>query len=196
MERVNVVEDPKIRFVKGFLSPEECDQIVDGARATLTPAVVFQSEFGRVGYSDVVNHRQTSLVMPEHIHRLIAAVTGLPAGAIDQIGVINSYRPGEIFAAHNDALTGNAPGVLEELQRAGQRLVSFLIYLNDDYEGGETAFPNLKMHFKGRKGDALYWSNVDAKGEPHPLAFHAGLAPTCGEKWTLAQMIRTKVRSA
>ena len=51
------------------------------------------------------------------------------------------------------------------------------------------------MKIKGRKGDALYWVNVDATGQPHPKTVHAGLAPTKGEKWLLTQLIRNKVRA-
>ena len=32
-----------------------------------------------------------------------------------------------------------------EIARNGQRLITFILYLNDDYEGGETAFPKLGL---------------------------------------------------
>jgi prolyl 4-hydroxylase len=196
MERVNVAEDPKIRFVKGFLAPEACDRIIEKARQRTAPAQVYNLTIGENAPDQTVNHSQANLLLPPDVQQQISEATGLPAGAVDEFGVVNHYRPGETFSIHSDALVGDAPGVVEELRLRGQRLVSFLIYLNDDYEAGETAFPRLNMHIKGRKGDALYWANVDGQGRQHPLAFHGGLPTTHGEKWTLALMIRNKVRSA
>ena len=67
-----------------------------------------------------------------------------------------------------------------------------LVYLNQGFEGGETDFPLLDLKFKGRKGDALMFSNVDASGAPDRRMFHAGLPPTAGEKWLLSQWVRDR----
>jgi prolyl 4-hydroxylase len=66
------------------------------------------------------------------------------------------------------------------------------MYLNDDYEGGETDFPALGLRHRGRKGDALLWANVDRVGDPDRRTLHAGLAATRGEKWLLSQWIRDR----
>ena len=72
----------------------------------------------------------------------------------------------------------------------GQRTETFLIYLNDDYSGGETHFPELGLSHVGARGDALVFSNVDAAGKPDDATRHAGLPPTSGEKWLFSQWIR------
>ena len=77
----------------------------------------------------------------------------------------------------------------QELRR-GQRIVTFLLYLNEGFAGGETDFPDAGLRFKGKTGDAIFWANVDALGQPEPLTRHAGLPPTSGEKWILSQWIR------
>ena len=69
-------------------------------------------------------------------------------------------------------------------------MVTFLLYLNDDYEGGETCFPRISWQHKGRKGDAMFFWNVDAQGQPDPKTLHEGSAPTKGEKWVLSQWIQ------
>lgn len=69
---------------------------------------------------------------------------------------------------------------------------TFLIYLNEEYEGGETAFPAIGLRYRGRAGDALFWANLDQQQLPDPLTLHAGLPPTSGEKWVFSQWIRER----
>jgi len=78
------------------------------------------------------------------------------------------------------------------LQRGGQRVATFLVYLNDGYEGGETSFPRLDYRFKGATGDALVFANVEPNGAPDPRTMHAGTPTTRGEKWLLSQWIRDR----
>ena len=56
------------------------------------------------------------------------------------------YQEGEHFGLHTDAILG---------RNEGFRQLSGLIYLNDDYEGGETEFPRQGIKFKGSAGDLL-----------------------------------------
>jgi hypothetical protein len=82
-----------------------------------------------------------------------------------------------------------------QIAEAGQRVVTFIIYLNDDYQGGETHFPRLGLSHRGRAGDALYFANTGPDGAPDPRTLHAGLPPTAGEKWLFSQWIRNRSRS-
>jgi prolyl 4-hydroxylase len=68
-----------------------------------------------------------------------------------------------------------------------------LVYLNEDYEGGATAFPALGRGFKGGKGDALVFWNLTPEGAPDYRTRHIGTAPTRGEKWLFSQWIRIPV---
>ena len=70
---------------------------------------------------------------------------------------------------------------------------TFLLYLNDGYEGGETDFPSAGLSFKASTGDALFFANVTREGRPDPLGLHAGRPPLSGEKWILSQWIRDRV---
>jgi hypothetical protein len=81
---------------------------------------------------------------------------------------------------------------LQASEREGQRIVSFFVYLNDEYEGGETDFPDLGIRHRGSKGEALYFSNVAESGAPDPRTVHAGSRVTIGDKWLLTQWIRNK----
>ncbi len=51
----------------------------------------------------------------------------------------------------------------ETLAAFGQRIATFLIYLNEGYEGGETSFPRIGLNYRAEQGDALFFANVDAR---------------------------------
>ena len=95
-------------------------------------------------------------------------------------------------AQHFDYLDPNEPAYAAELAARGQRTHTFLVYLNDDFTGGETSFPRLGLAHTGKPGDALVFANVDASGAPDEKTMHAGLPPTSGEKWVFSQWIREK----
>jgi hypothetical protein len=105
------------------------------------------------------------------------------------------YRPGETFAEHYDYLNPDEPAYARELAVRGQRTDTFLIYLNDDFAGGETHVPDLGISHTGATGDALWFSNVDADGDPDDATRHAGLPPVTGEKWLFSEWIRALPRS-
>jgi prolyl 4-hydroxylase len=67
-----------------------------------------------------------------------------------------------------------------------------LVYLSDDYEGGETSFPHTGLSFRGRAGDALLFRNAGADGRPDPLSLHAGLPVTRGTKYLASRWIRAE----
>jgi prolyl 4-hydroxylase len=100
------------------------------------------------------------------------------------------YEPGEEFLPHFDFLDVSQPGPAKDVAGRGQRVLTFLIALNDDYDGGETEFPEIGKRWKGRKGSGLFFWNVEPDGTPDRLTRHAGLPPTRGEKWLLSQWIR------
>ncbi len=54
----------------------------------------------------------------------------------------------------------------------GRRVATCLTWLNEDYEGGETAFPEIGWKHRGKTGDAMLFLNVttpDRKPDPTAL---------------------------
>ena len=117
------------------------------------------------------------------IHDRIARATAVPVEHFEVAKLLH-YDPGEVFLRHSDFLK---PGMEEEIEARGQRVARFLLYLNDDYDGGETEFTEVGFKFKARKGDALLFS-----GNPDPMSMHAGLPTSRGEKWVLSLWLRGK----
>ena len=72
----------------------------------------------------------------------------------------------------------------------GLRLKSIIIYLNDDFEGGETAFTKLDLKIKPETGKLLIWENVHENRKLNRDTLHAGLSVTKGTKYVLITWLR------
>jgi hypothetical protein len=71
-------------------------------------------------------------------------------------------------------------------------MITFLLYLNDDYDGGETTFPELGIVHRGAVGGGLYFINAHADLTPNRRMLHTGSPPVQGEKWVVSQFIVSK----
>lgn len=138
---------------------------------------------------------QFGLIENDFIHLLLqermSKACGVSQTQMEGMSVFH-YRPGEEFSVHADYFDPAQALGQAEITRHGQRNISFLIYLNDDYEAGETEFPELGIKHKGKAGEALYFVNVKPDGSPDIRTRHAGTAPTKGEKWILSQYVRDR----
>jgi prolyl 4-hydroxylase len=67
-----------------------------------------------------------------------------------------------------------------------------IVWLNQDYDGGETMFMKTGTKLRGRTGDALLFRNALADGARDPDAAHAGLPVTRGEKLIASRWIRAR----
>jgi hypothetical protein len=193
--RTVICEDPKIRTVQGFAGPEVCAWLIRRAQPALTRARIYGQDDAKARVNPERTNRETAFnlvgldVVMLMLRARMGAVMSLPPQAMEPMTVLN-YAPGEEFLRHFDFLDPDAPGFSEEIAGSGQRIATFLLYLNDDFEGGETEFPLLGIRHRGQLGDALYFANIDADRAPHRKTLHAGLPPTRGEKWLMSQWVR------
>ena len=74
------------------------------------------------------------------VRNRIANSAGLPLESLESASILH-YSPGEEFSPHYDFLDTSVPGFAQEVAAKGQRVATFLVYLNEDYAGGETEFP-------------------------------------------------------
>jgi prolyl 4-hydroxylase len=188
-----VFASPRISVIEGFASPAECDWIIARARPHLHRALVYNPADG----GSFTQGARTNSSIEFGIARADVVIMGLRLRVQTVTGIrrlelssVLHYLPGQEFKPHFDFLDTAVPGYARDVERSGQRVATFLIYLNDDYEGGETEFTKLDWRYKGRKGDALFFWNVSADDEPDLSTMHAGVPTTKGEKWLFSQWLR------
>jgi hypothetical protein len=195
-ERRSLCDGPRIRVIDGFATPPECRWLIERARARLKPAVVFDAD-GTPKFDPGRSNTATEFLVPdmdvvlELIRARISSATKVPLPVFEPTQIFR-YAVGQEFKRHHDFLDPGNPAHHEQLRSGGQRIATFLIYLNDGFQGGETEFPAIDIRNRGRVGDAIFWANLDVAGQPDPLTVHAGLPPTSGEKWVLSQWVRDR----
>lgn len=185
-----VCEDPRVRTVQGLVPPSLCSALIDMARSGLRPAKRFAPDGvpremeGRTNTAAILARSSDAV---RFVQARIALATGLPVEAMEGPQVLR-YEVGQEFQPHHDFLPPKISAV------KGQRLLTAIVYLNDDFEGGETDFPLLKLRLRAPAGDAIYFANVK-QGALDARTLHAGLPPTRGEKWVLSQWIRDRAQA-
>jgi prolyl 4-hydroxylase len=191
-----VVERPQIGMAEAFLSARECDWLIGRAAPLQTRALVYDPVSGRAAEDDVRSNTLATFTILTLdlplllIRERIANTMGVPVAHFERTSVFR-YRPGQEFSSHADYLSPS-PQLNDEIAQWGQRPLTFLVYLNDAFEAGETHFLDIDQKFRGRAGEALFFRNADASGAPDLQTTHAGVAPASGEKWLLSQFIRSK----
>lgn len=190
-----VFDSPRISIVEGFASTQMCTWMIDQARPRAGRALVYDAARGGGRAEEARNNSSVSFNIAQSNIQLmilrarVAATANVALAGLESSAVLH-YAPGQRFEPHVDFLDPAEPGYAADLTAHGQRIATFLLYLNEDYEDGETEFPMLDWRYKGRSGDALLFWNVTSSGAPDQRTLHAGLPPTSGEKWLLSQWIR------
>ena len=182
-----VCEAPKVVRFSGFFTAAECAYLSEAAGPLFEPAPTVDERTGRL----IMNPVRTSdtAVFPwvaenpavHALNRRIAAASATGPEQGEPLQVLR-YRPGQQYKPHIDAI----PGL------DNQRVLTMLVYLNQDFQGGETRFLNSGLTLSGRTGDAILFENVDAAGRPDPDAVHAGLPVTTGVKFLASRWIRQR----
>ena len=129
------------------------------------------------------NYGSNTLV--DNIYHRVSDIVNLPIENIEPIQV-NRYCEGQYFLPHFDFL----PHELI-VDTGGQRLFTFLLYLNSDFIGGQTRFPNIDVIIQPNTGQALAWRNClsDSNLIDHNF-LHESMPVSSGEKWILVAWIR------
>jgi len=182
-----VCERPHIVRFATLFSPAECRYLAEAAAPMLEPSVVVDNATGRQVRDPVRTSDGIGFTLPlenpavHALNRRIAAASGTAVAQGEPLQVLR-YRPGDQYRTHFDAIPGFA----------NQRVMTMLVWLNGDYEGGGTRFPTPDLSLKGEAGDAILFRNAGADGRRDPDAAHAGLPVTRGEKLIASRWIRAR----
>ena len=188
---------PRIFVARNFASPAICDRLIELARPRLKAAKTYDPKSGASQYESGRTNSDCHLILPYSdlilalVRARISALIRMPVPFFETPTILH-YEPGETFSPHHDYLDDAEPGFAQEVTQNGQRVLTFLLYLNEGFDGGETEFPLAGIRCKGNKGDAVCFWNVLPDGSPDRQTMHAGLPPTSGEKWLLSQWVRGK----
>jgi prolyl 4-hydroxylase len=183
---------PRVIVFGGLLSDEECEEMIDLARARLVRSQTVQTSTG----GNEVNDARTSEGMffqrgenalCARIEARIAALLEWPLENGEGLQVLR-YRPGAEYKPHYDYFDPVQAGTPTILKRGGQRVASLVCYLNTPTQGGATVFPDVQLDVMPVRGNAVFFSY----DRPHPmtLSLHGGAPVIEGEKWVTTKWLR------
>lgn len=189
--------EPRIAVFPRFVNDTVCAWLIDRARGRLERARVYDAhrradyvDESRTNSSAVFNLMEADLVQIM-VQARMAVACGQPMNHMEASTVLH-YAVGETIGHHYDFVDPSHPDYAVEVRTSGNRVVTFLVYLNDDYDGGETEFPRVGVSHRGTRGEGLYFVNTLPDGQPNVLTLHTGRAPTRGEKWVFSQFVRNR----
>ena len=181
-----------LREYEGFLDKYSCDKIITLGEQGMQRAAILGSEDNGYRVADTMFF-DPYLKSLKRIREVVAKQIGLPVENQEHMSIIR-YKDIErgVFKPHYDTFFPEADYYQKEMQKGGQRVKTCLIYLNEDFEGGETDFPNMGIRIKPTIGKLAIWDNVDSNGEIIVESLHEGMQVTKGTKYLLSIWVRER----
>jgi prolyl 4-hydroxylase len=178
---------PNIIVLGNVLSLSECEQLIGLARpkleksTTTDPSTGLNREFERrTSRSAKFEPCESPLI--SCIENRLANLAGIDVDNAEGLQV-SHYALGEEYAPHFDFFPLGSASITDTVKKHGQRIATFLVYLNKVEDGGETVFPDLAFTVSAKQGGAVFFSYFDEYNNPDLRTLHAGAPILDGEKW-------------
>lgn len=204
-EAIPLSWEPRAFLYKNFLSHEECEHMKKLAQPTLKKSFVVNRDTGKSFDSNVRTSHGTFLARGQdpivaRIERRIAKATHIPEENGEGMQILR-YKDGQKYEPHLDYFFDEWN---KSPEKGGQRIATFLSYLETVEEGGETVFPEAVekpeygpdersecgrkgLSVKPVKGDAVLFFSVTTAGKEDPRSSHGSCPVIKGTKWSAAK---------
>jgi prolyl 4-hydroxylase len=184
----------KITKYKNFLTKEECQAVINTGKPIITNTTVIGSEHDGSGkkyrIADGVFVYQNEYELIDEITKKISTLSKYPIENQEAFHII-CYPPGGYYVQHHDFFhPANTDEYNNEIKRGGQRAETWLLYLNDDFEGGETRFPREHEVIVPEAGMLIHWNNLLETGGLNYDSLHSGEPIISGQKWAATIWVR------
>ncbi|CAN1141398.1 Probable prolyl 4-hydroxylase 9 [Linum perenne] len=200
---------PRAVYFPNFATMEQCNAIIELAKPLLGPSLLAlrkgetaeNTNGTRTSSGTFVYASDDETGTIASIERKIARATMIPTTYGEPFNVLR-YEIGQKYDCHLDAFNPNEYGPQES-----QRVASFLLYLTNVEEGGETMFPYengtripgydykqcIGLKVKPRQGDGLLFYNVFPNTTIDRKSLHGSCPVIKGEKWVATKWIRDQL---
>ena len=163
---------PPIFCVDNFLSPFECQFLIEAAQDSFGPAPVVGKGSGEISPSRTSSTCYLAREdLPDYL-RKVSLLTGKPVEHCE-LPQVGRYYPTQQYLQHFDAFDLSNEDGRRFASNGGQRTVTVLVYLNDVLQGGATSFPALNLDVQPRQGMALVFFPATVDGLLDKMALHA-----------------------
>lgn len=187
---------PRIVVLGNVLSDEECDALAaySDQRMERSPVVAdgdgsMQLHVHRTSSGAMLQRGETELIIRVEVR--LAMLANWPVDRGEGMQVLR-YEPGHEYRSHFDWFDADAAGPRRHMERGGQRLGTFVLYLSDVEQGGGTTFPAVGLEVQPQKGGGVFFINTDATLAPDRRTLHAGSPVVKGVKFVANKWLRER----
>jgi prolyl 4-hydroxylase len=183
------VPDIQIYVYQDFLSPSDCQKLIDKIDAHAVPSTLYKG-------TEQPGFRTSSSC---HLNRWDPDVARIEAKMTKVLGIDNNYAEtmqgqrymqGQEFKAHHDFFHTSQDYWEKEGPTGGQRTWTAMIFLNSVEEGGATEFPHIKIGVRPQAGTMLMWNNMSLDGSMNYKTLHTGTPVKAGVKHIITKWYR------
>eukprot|EP00798_Chlamydomonas_sp_ICE-L_P012778 gene12778-16035_t len=199
-EVIHLSWNPRAFLLKGFLSEEECDHIIETAKPNLGEP---SSEGKHTGSMALITTKHDEIIAK--IENRVAQICMIPEENQEKMHVMH-WSKGQEYKPHTDFFMEDGQTIAKN---NAQRAATLLMYLtaSEEGSGGETIFTKseakptsgswsecAKNHFalRPQRGDAVLLYALKPTGDRDNDSEHASCPVLSGEKWIAAKYIYTK----
>ena len=156
-------DDYEIWEIFEFFSKEEAQKCIDIAERLAKSGKLENKRQNMIARLNKENYE-----LMEKLGKIISNLMNTPIEHKDKFGIYK-YIPGENIEGHYDGCSSKKDKACEEIE------VSNIIFLNDDYKGGELYFRMLDLKIKPELGKMIMFKSYDKDGKLVP---HSGFEST------------------
>lgn len=177
----------KVEHLNTNFPPQLANQVIEKVAKVLQQTEVYTPHQVRT-LDNVRNNQQYPTGSPcqdilfAAIERFVAYSLGKSLAFAEPL-MIYRYGPGQEYKWHCDFIPDHHPQSQNELRLCGQRVTTAILYFNEDFTGGETAFKVWQREETGRLGSLIHFNNILPNGKVNPDSVHCGKPVLSGEKW-------------
>ena len=173
-------KEPIIVLSDKFLNQKDCQRILNLQK---------QLENSTTSMNRIKDYRKSLVTLVDEeddvikkVKKKIVKSFGLSNDGMEKFQ-LQKYPEGGYYKEHFDAKSEDN---FQKDESFSQRKYSIIIYLNDDFSGGETIFPK-NISVKPLQGRLLLFSNLlNETNYIHPFSSHLSKKIVNGEKWILS----------
>lgn len=191
---IRQVATPKAQVFtwENFLPAQACANVIALIETELRKSTTtddFADPKIRTSSSSDIGRMGSALVMK--IDEMMAEGLGIHWSYAD-ITQAQRYEPTQEYKAHYDYFEPGTREYRVHCEERGQRTWTFMVYLNDVEEGGDTRFRRLEKSFRPRQGMAVIWNNLNPDGSVNPNTIHHGTKVREGRKYIITKWFRER----
>lgn len=187
---------PDIVVFDNFMTTQECETLIALSTEKLQRSGVVDPETGKTliieaRSSEGCCFQRGENLFIQQLEQRLSELMNWPIEHGEGIQILHYANGGE-YRPHFDYFPFEQSGSATHLATGGQRVPTFIMYLNDVEAGGETIFPEVGLKVIPRQRSAAYFSYTNALGQVDPATLHGGAPVTAGEKWIATKWMRQR----